>query len=76
MTLIFTLTSYAECPTGDPNCAMKDSGAGTMFIGTGCPACTTLEKANTRLDGTSRNFRGDSQKSSSTPTSAPVDVEN
>ena len=75
-TLIFTLTSYADCPAGDPNCVIKDNGgAGTMSLGTGCSACTILEKANTRLDGTSRNFRGNSQNSNST-TGAPVDAEN
>ncbi len=74
-TIIFSLISYADCPAGDPNCAIKDNGAGTMSLGTGCTSCTALEKANTRLDGTSRNFRGNSQSSSST-TGKPVDVEN
>ena len=75
MALTFSATAHADCPAGDPNCAIKDDGAGTMFLGTGCPACTALEKANTRLDGTSRNFRGGSQKSNSS-TGTPVDVEN
>ncbi len=75
ITLITTSMSFADCPAGDPNCVMKESGAGTMSLGSGCASCTALEKANTRLDGTSRNFRGNS-KNSSKPADATVDVEN
>ncbi len=75
MTLSFSSTAFADCPAGDPNCAVKEDGAGTMALGSGCPACTVLEKANTRLDGTSRNFRGNSQNSNPS-TGTAVDVEN
>lgn len=53
---VFALVSSAECPPGDPNCVMRDGGAGTNLLGLDCAGCRALEKSKVRLGGTSTNY--------------------
>ena len=58
LTMCFSLSSFAECGEGDPNCSMGSDGSGTTFLGTGgCPSCTALQRSNTRLPGTKNIYR-------------------
>ena len=45
-TTVFSLSSFADCPDGDPNCVMRSNGAGTNVIGLDCPGCRALEKSS------------------------------
>lgn len=69
LTTIFTLSSFADCPVGDPNCVMKSNGAGTNVIGLDCHGCRALEKSSYRRDENSYQLEdGTSSGSSSSGT--------